>query len=108
MSKETEKTKEKLDGGLIEDQYSAIQRAVHAMAVLRDGIREADGEQELRVWQNVADMLLESEVLNVDEALQELSEIFSDLEYTPVYMSPYSLLRDSRCDCHKTMRQGKV
>lgn len=95
MSEKTEKTKGKLDGRLIVDQYGTIQRAVQAMAVLRDGIRQADGEEELEVWRNIVDVILEFEVLNLDEALKEFDEVFSGLTYKPVSMSEYSLLRNS-------------
>ena len=94
----------KLDGTLIEDQYYAIQRAATALAVLRDGIREAATEGELFAWQTIADMLLESEVLDLDDVLKGISDKFEGLEYKPTEMSSYSLLRSSDCDCHKKMR----
>lgn len=105
MSKETMK-EGKLSGDLIEDEYYAIQRAATALAVLRDGIREAGTEDELFAWQTIADMLLENEVFELDDVLKEISDKFEGLEYKPVEMSSYSLLRSSDCDCHKKLRSG--
>lgn len=95
-SKETKPGKE-----LISDQYYAIERVAHILAVLRDGIREAPTDKELWAWQDIVDMALEHGVLELDKALREIAEEFDGLEYDSIVMSPYSLLRAYDCDCHK-------
>ena len=105
MSKKTTTVDmDKIDGHPIVDQFLVISRSVQSLAVLRDGIRLASSEMELFSWQDIADLLLEHVVHDIDDALHEMGKTCDGLPYDPVKMSPYSLLRGSHCDCNIRQR----
>jgi hypothetical protein len=75
------------------DQFAALQDVGHMLAVLRDGIRNAETNKELWAWKDIVDMALEHEVDQVNDILSDLCKNFSGLRFQPIKVDGYSLLR---------------
>ncbi len=81
----------------IVDQFYIFKKVLSSLLLLWDNMRNTDIVEfdSLMAWQDMVDMALDFNIKQMNEALQQLADKFEDLEFNPVKINHYSLLRSS-------------